>query len=220
MRVFNHELTVRRNESFTLDKPVVNKDGSPYIISSELINPYFLITVSSTLYQNEDSYNYHAWLPIELPRFYTTVPVRINDFTDNDGDQLYFGFENMTGPPSGYIGDTLITYSGEPDNDSPCYDALFYYEEDDGSKIYKWWSGENGWQNYECRIVHKFLQSYTKDWIERVYFYNIDLVDGTADINAKAGDRPLLNISELIPILEPTKISVLSNLKGGMKWQK
>lgn len=217
MRVSNHELTVRRNETFTLDKIVQNRDGSPYIISSELKNPYFLVTVSSTLYENDDSYTYHAWLPVELPRFHSTIPVKINDFTSLIGAPLYNGFDNMTGPPSGYINGSHIIYEG--DASTPCYDALFYYEDED-DKTYKWWSGENGWQDYECRIIHKFLQQYTGEWVERSYFYNIDLVDGTKNENASSGERPLENISELIPILEPTKVSVLSNLKGGMKWAR
>lgn len=219
MIVSNHELTVRRGETFTLDKLVQNRDGSPYIISSEMRNPYFLLTVSSTLYENENGYVYHAWLPVAEPRFYCTVPVRINDFTDVDGKQTYRGFDEMTGPPSAYINGVQVTY-GAGDSNSPCYDALFYYEDDDGNREYKWWSGEGGWQPYVCRIVHKFLPQYTKDWIERSYFYNIDLVDGTKNGNQGPSDRPIKSISELIPILPPTKVSVLSNLKGGMKWLK
>lgn len=219
MRVFNHELTVRRGETFTLDKLVQNRDGSPYVISSEMQNPYFLLTVSSALYDREDTYTYHAWLPVPNPRFYCTSPVRINDFKTIDGEQLYHGFDEMSGPPSGYINGVHVIYGAEGSN-LPCYDALFYYEDNDGNREYKWWSGESGWQSYVCRIVHKFLSQYTNDWIERNYFYNIDLVDGVKNRNAGPGDTPLLNVSEMVPILEPTKMSVLSNLKGGTKWLK
>ena len=218
MRVSNHELVVHRNETFTLDKLVKNRDDSPYIISSRMVNPHFLITVSSTLYDNDDSYVYHAWLPIDGPRFDSTTPVRINDFKYPSGEQMYHGFDGLSGPPSGEINGVSITYEG--DGDTPCYEALFYYEDEYHNKTYKWWSGSDGWQDYNCRIVHKFLQQYTRDWIERSYFYNIDLVDGTRNESASAGERPLSDICELIPILEPTRMSVLSNLKGDMRWVK
>ena len=225
MRVFNHELIVRRNETFTIDKIIQNRDGSPYLISSEMQNPHFVITVSSTLYPTDDGYAYHAWLPYEGPRFYSTVPVDITMFTKEDGSILYpHGFEGgateMTGAPSGYVDGVLVTYQpGE---------ALFYYDHPDGTREYKYPYYDTtdpdhpefkGWRSYECRIVHKFLQQYTRDWIEQVYYYNIDLVDGSLAKNHVDNGRPFDEISEVIPILEPTKLTVLSNLKGGMKWQ-
>ena len=219
MKVQNHDLTVRRNETFTIDRIIRNRDGSPYIISSKLLNPYFVITVSSSIYDVSDRYVYHAWLPVNVPRFHSTVPVRINDFKKKSGEELYpDGFGTMTGPPVGYVNGVDIRYGG--DTDEPCYDALFYYEDNNGNKIYKWWNGAEKWQDYECRIIHKFLQQYTRDWIEGRYYYNIELLDGTLDDNAKAGERPLKDVCEVIPILEDSKISVLSNLKGGMKWLK
>jgi hypothetical protein len=224
MRVFNHELTVRRNETFTLDKIIQNRDGSPYIITSEMQNPYFVITVSSTLYPTDDGYVYHAWLPYGGPRFHTTVPINIGDFTNKIGDKLYpNGFETLPGLLSGYINGKSITF--EPD------DALFYYEDASGNRTYKYpyyeFDGKDSytfkeWRDYECRIIHKFLQQYTRDWIEHSYYYNIELVDGSKE-EVPEGEvldgRPLTSISEVIPILEPTKMSVLSNLKGGMRWK-
>ena len=41
MKSFNNELIIHHGETFTIDKTVQNKDGSPYIISSELENYIF-----------------------------------------------------------------------------------------------------------------------------------------------------------------------------------
>ena len=41
MRVYNNEIQISRNESFTIDKMIKLKDGSPYIVSNQLHNPYF-----------------------------------------------------------------------------------------------------------------------------------------------------------------------------------
>lgn len=203
MRTYNNELTVRRNETFTIDKIVENKDGSPYIISKRLVNPYFLITIVSSTYDQKDRYTCNMWLPVALPRFDGTTPVNIADFTDISGKQLYKTFEDLSGLPSGYLNGVNITFEKD--------DALFYQETSDGKRIYKYY--DDGWKDYECRIVCKFLQSITKDWIERSYVYSIELVDGTKSENP---NKPLKNFSEVIPILTPTKLSVLSNLKGGM----
>lgn len=217
MRVFNHELTVHRNESFTIDKIIQNRDGSPYIISSELKNPYFVITVSSTLYPTDDGYTFHAWLPISVPRFNCTVPVNIRDFKQMNGDDAYpNGFDSMPGFPAAYLNDVNTEFEEG--------DALFYYDDENGNRIYKYGAyndkGEFEWRDYECRIVYKFLQEITSQWIERSYYYGIELIDGSAKAEVKDNDRPIDNINEVIPILEPTKLSVLSNLKGGMnRWK-
>ena len=39
MKVFNNEITIHRGETFSMDKVIQNKDGSPYIVSNRLVNP-------------------------------------------------------------------------------------------------------------------------------------------------------------------------------------
>lgn len=36
MKTFNNELVIHRGETFSMDKVVQNKDGSPYIVSNKL----------------------------------------------------------------------------------------------------------------------------------------------------------------------------------------
>ena len=217
MMVFNNEIVVRRNETFTIDKIIQNRDGSPYLISSELQNPHFLITVTNSLYDQKDRYLCNIWCPIDgvLPRFYTTVPVDMSIFKDEYGEQLYTSFDNM-GLPQGLVGDDIVAY--EPG------DALFYFEDDDGNRIYKYWDGsedEGSWKDYSCRIIQKFTNEITRNWIEGEYFYSIDLVSGELNPNfdvSNGDSRPINGPDELIPILGPTRLTVLSNLKGGTEW--
>lgn len=210
MRVTNNELIVRRNETFTLDRLVVNQDGSPYIISSEMQNPYFIISVSNSLYDTENRYLVNFWLPVTTPRFKSTRPMDVATLKNANGEQMYLSWANLKNTffANVYIDGKLIE-SVESD------DAVWYFEDDNGDRDYRYWNGET-WVPYECRIIFKFLQAFTKDWVERSYYYNIDLVDGIAANEVEVGGRPLIEISELIPILEPTKLSVLSNLKGGL----
>lgn len=207
MKSVNNELTIVRNESFTFDKKIVNRDDSPYIISSELKNPYFLVSVASAVYAGTERYICNFWLPVELPRFYCTTPVDIGTFTDENGNPLYRDFQSMSGLPSGYVNGLHVTYE--------VGDALFYCINEQGEKVYKYHDGTQ-WRDYECRIVFKVPSWITSEWTERSYLYNIDLVDGVKSEAADAADKPIASVSELIPILMPTKLSVLSNLKGGM----
>lgn len=212
MKVFNNEIIVRRNETFTIDKYVETRDGSPYIISNRLINPFFLITVTNSLYNQKDRYICHVWIPIELPKFDSTVPVNIADFKNEEGNQLYDSFDDLEdGLPGGYVGDNLVQYE--------VGDALFYHQNSDGKKTFKYWDDEaEVWKDYSCRVIYKFTQGITKNWIEGGYFYNIDLVDGVLDSEALQGQRPIpiSNLNEHIPILGATKLTVLSDLRGGM----
>ena len=80
MKNFNNEITVHRGETFTLNKNIQNRDGSPYIISSELSNPYFLLTVTTTRYKQENRYILSKWLDLsDFPRFYNTTPMDLWD---------------------------------------------------------------------------------------------------------------------------------------------
>lgn len=62
MKVFNNEITIHRGETFSMDKVVQNKDGSPYIVSNKLANPCVLIAVSTTRYAQDERYKLNKWL--------------------------------------------------------------------------------------------------------------------------------------------------------------
>lgn len=211
MKTFNNEIIVRRNETFTIDKIIETRSGAPYIISNRMQNPFFLITITNSLYNQKDRYMCNVWIPIELPRFESTVPVNLADFEKLDGSKAYpYGFKNLEGLPGGYINNVNVSYEEG--------DAVFYWEDDKGKRIYKYWDSKNGWTDYSCRIIYKFVHEITRNWIEGSYFYNIDLVDGDLDPNATQGQRPIpiSNVSEHIPILGATKLTVLTDLRGGM----
>jgi len=246
MKVYNNEITIARNETFTMDKYIQNRDGSPYIVSSMLDNPYLLVSVASSKYSQTDRYIYNSWLDLSTAkRFTTTVP--INALT------LYPSATDWTGVelPSGYEGDEDVTAYANY--------AVFYLTDSDGATTYKYWVYDDRsidysgtWTDYEFRFIKTFLQSVTKNWIEKTYYYNILLVAGTStletlttlcsdndvditdyednltymydqlyaisediveDINI---EKPIVNYSAVYTILETTKMSVLSNMKGVM----
>lgn len=80
METNRHFIKAHRGETFTIDKVLQNKDGSPYIISNELQNPYLLISVTGSQYDNSKTFYRNYWLNLEnFPRFTRTTPVNSNE---------------------------------------------------------------------------------------------------------------------------------------------
>lgn len=230
MRVYNHEIVIRRGEAFTIDKTIQNRDGSPYILP-KMPKPCFVVTVSNSLYPNENSIVYRNFIDVSsMPMFVDTRPVNVLDFTYPDGvTKLYpNGWSDLTlGPPGGYVNGELIIYTTSdtsvvpgydydgpgplenPDfgstSDGACDDALFCYTKSDGTTEYKRWDGR--WLDYQCRVVCLIPHEDTIKWKEGDYYYSIDLID-----NRDA-------VANVYPILGATKLSVLSNLRGGTIWK-
>ena len=198
MRTYNNDIKIRRGETFTMSKRFENRDKSPYIISSKLINPYFRITVSNTRYQQAGRYVHNRFLSLSrFPRFYLTRAVNINDIPTETGGEGYQSFINMP-LPAGYEGDETSGYAN----------IAVFYSEKNGNKSYKYWiynnKNENDfsgyWADYNCVITTQFGNKLTNTWLEQNYYYSIDLVSGPDVPN---------EINFVVPILSNSTISVL-----------
>jgi hypothetical protein len=86
MRLNGNEITIVRGESFSIDRTIVNRDGSPYIISNRLRNPHILITVADNAFLSKASKVYKYFLSLaDAPLFTVTNPVDIKK-TSQDGN--------------------------------------------------------------------------------------------------------------------------------------
>lgn len=201
MKVFKNELEVSIGESFTLSKIIQNKDGSPYVISSELTDPYWLITVSDTIYGQVDTYIYNKWLSLKNTlRFYITKPINLEDLGYTSWDAVL---------PAGYEGDETSGYA----------DMAVFYLTIAGVTKYKYWKYDNidegdysgHWEDYECKIITHFSSRITSEWQPKNYYYSITLISGIRN----DGENFVSLIDVSYPILPPTKIIVRSVLRGG-----
>lgn len=220
MKTFNNELVIHRGETFSMDKVVQNKDGSPYIVSNKLKNPYVLVAVSTTRYDQNKRYLLNQWLPLtDKPRFSITDPIDLTSFkTDVNGTvSKYTSFDdvNIRKPVlgsggkdcivSGYIGDRFVFYDYD--------DCVLYLENEQGIKEYRYWNLEQeGLLKYEFRITCPFTQDITSQWVEQSYVYSMTLMSGELPAS---GEPPFANIDTVQPLLIPTKLSVLSSINGG-----
>lgn len=156
MRLKNYDIHCYRGESFTLDFDVVNDDGSPYIVSNQMKDAHILLNISSTKYQQDDNIAERYWInlneePNKLPKFYTTIPLKLTSF-----DTIY----------------------KEEYPDHTADDAVYYVENDDGSKTYKYYDANSGeYKDYSFRVIIPFRTSNTIKWTEQRYYYSILLVD-------------------------------------------
>lgn len=204
MQSYKNELTVTRGETFTIDKTLVNKDGSPYIVSSKLNNPYWLLSISNTVYSQENRYVKNYWLPVSEPRFNSTIALNIKDVkvSADSNTPLYNSLKEITNLPIiGYVNGVAVSFDTGTD-------TLFY---DDTIDKYMYW--DNGWKEYECRIIKTFLREDTIEWTSQNYQYSIQLVSGSNNFDT---DEPLNKIDTSYTILLPTKIKVTDVVNGGL----
>lgn len=234
MNVNGNEITVHRGETFTIDRYIVNRDGSPFVVSSKYANPYILLSVSSTRYSQADRYVLNIWMSLDalgpdqitLPRFVNTTIIEKPDEDTFEQDAKADG----------------------------AFEAVYYVV---STGKYRYYAGQdkNGdvFKDYEFRLTYPFTHDITSQWIEQSYLYSIRLVSGTStddyvckiydllfkdsngynedlDIELKYEaicnkdetykainlDRKLISFGAVQEIVVPTKLTVLSELNGGI----
>lgn len=201
MQVLNNEIFLTQGEQITLDFLLQNKDGSPYIISNKLKNPYFLVTVASSQYEQSDRYVLNKWCDAKkYYTFYTTQPIAISSTK---------GFPANL--PDAVKQDVISNNNG----DYSTY-AVWYTIDSNDNKTYYRWTG-TAFTKYECRFVITFTPEVTEQWTGRNFIYEIKLVDGEVnnDYTVSNGKRPIVNYSFVQTILDSTKLSVKPNINNG-----
>lgn len=177
MRVLKNEIYIQRGEIFSLDFAVRNAKGDPFVVFEKWENPHLLITITPSLYEQNNRADELYWLDIgkvwkenadksmnlePLHRFISTEALYLSMFDTNEAVNNY-------------------KLNRDPASDLYIGKYLFYVDEKaDGKRTYKYFSGfdENGlavWADYDFRIVKTFD---TKDWQNPTYLYDIKVVSG------------------------------------------
>lgn len=247
MNVNGNEITVHRGETFTIDRYIVNRNGSPFVVSSKYANPYILLSVSSTRYSQADRYVLNVWMSLDafgpdqitLPRFVNTTIIEKPDEETFEKDAKE---------------DAKAEKLTAEDFASGRFAAVYYIV---STGKYRYYAGQdaNGdvFKDYEFRLTYPFTHDITSQWIEQSYLYSIRLVTGTStddyvckiydllfkdsngynnylnvelkyeaicnkDETYKAInlDRKLISFGAVQEIVVPTKLTVLSELNGGI----
>ena len=208
MKNFNNEIQIRRGETFTIDKFVENKDGSPYIVSNKLSNPYFVITIASSKFEQANRYIKKYWLSLaNYPKFLSTQPVDLHSIkVSSSSTEIKYDDFPVDGLIEGYVDGVYVQYDRFDD-------AVFYIDKGDAVE-YKYYNTEVdktgtpvGWTTYKCRIIKSFSSADTSEWSEQEYIYSIDLI---------SLPKPVTEINDefevKMPILKPTKLKILTSI--------
>lgn len=201
MRTDGINITIRRGEAFTVDYLLTNADGSPYIVSSELIHPYILVSVASNSFSTKNAYEYNQWCDlIDYYRFEDTNVVTIaNISTEPEGASF---LNNLAKDASGRYYYKL---------------AVFYCTADGKYYVYKrqapaGYTGDDaaaGYYEYKFRIVASFDTDVTKDWSSQSYTYRISLVSLTDTFDTEGVETQLS-----VPLIADGTIKVLNSVGG------
>ena len=76
MKTLGKTIIVNRGETFVLSRKVFKDDGiTPYVLSTSIVNPYLIITVSSSTYRVNGGYKTNFWLDLSTyPSFSPVAP--------------------------------------------------------------------------------------------------------------------------------------------------
>lgn len=181
MRYVGRDIYIQRGETFTLDFEVVNAKGDPLMLFKKWPNPYLVITVSNSLYEQEGDMCKVYWL--DLSKIY------VQDAQGNLEEKPFKSFI-VTEPlylPNFNVPDALHLYESKIVTDvNSEFDIcnFLFTNEQDGIKKYKYvksYTGTAGaitdevWEDYKFRILKCFD---TNDWTEQTYICDMKIVCG------------------------------------------
>lgn len=189
MKVLGKNIIVRRGETFVLSRKVFKDDGrTPFVLPTSILNPYLVISVTSTAYNVEGRYKCNYWLNLaNYPKFMYSVPV--------DG-ALYIAGNKV--PVAGYhcdketyVIDTCIFWRNETVGDKQV--IVYYYakakHDANGNILY---TDNNTYYQadffqYSFVFTKQFLEYQTRDWVESQYQYTFKLIGGETTNNVLKG---------------------------------
>lgn len=175
MNTLGNDVYVTRGESWTYDATIVNNDGSPYIVSNQYPNPYYLFKLSSDIYKINNRYYDEIWCPINAgDTFYCSEPLQLTEFSNPFNLAL--------------LGDVIKQEISDKGLTADNY-AVYYVVDTDGNRIYKKWisadkpNEETGnipgrWEDYSCNFRLAFMSRDTVNWTAQTYIYKLDVVSG------------------------------------------
>lgn len=171
MESFGNKRKVRQGEDWSLSLNLLAGDEPdvPYIVSSELDNPFFVVTVASTKYEKNLRYVKSWWNEVNSVRFYQTTPLyvgelaSINDLPENASVVGEVANENYLYQYT-LIGDNIDKKLGR----KPYYYYYFDHSQPNSPRI----------DGYNCEVIFNFFSKDTVEWSSQNYLYQLSLVTG------------------------------------------
>lgn len=215
MRTKAGDIYCERGETFTIGFDVRGNDGAPYVLSSQLegdgLKAYLLLTVASSANVTESERKvYNFWGDTsKIDKFYTTKPL-MRDDVGAVGDSASAAWTAIN---------SLITDAEEAKGVTPANYAIYYKEDNDGTRTYRRITGTDAntakWADYKFLYYKHFSKAITEQWVESQYDYALKVVSGTVIKGAKSEDRPII-VDTSYPILSVHSIYIDTNVRGSI----
>lgn len=223
MQVRGTDITVHRGEMFSMDYLLVNRNGAPYIFpkSSSVKNPHFLLTIASTKYLQDGRYLKNYWLKIpEDMRFVNTNPndavAEPNGVPGNADAKDYIYYKIVDGKKKyrRWTGKEFVDYE-------------FRFTKTFTTPETLQWTAQS--YVYSINYVDGELML---DYLTELYKQNISLEDVPTSkydlytalvkfddkYSSIEYERELHDTPISIPIVTPSKLSVIDEVQGGLKY--
>lgn len=216
MRTKAGDIYCERGETFTIGFDVRGNDGAPYVLSSQLegdgCKAYLLLTVASSANVTESERKvYNFWGDTSnIDKFYTTKPLMRTDVSA-PGESASASWTA--------INSEHITDAERAKGITPANYAIYYKEDDDGTRTYRRITGTDAntakWADYKFLYYKHFSKAITEQWVESQYDYALKVVSGTVIANAQSEDRPII-VNTSYPILSVHSIYIDTNVLGSI----
>lgn len=205
MKTYADRIQVERGEAWTYDVYFQNRDGSPFVVSSELQNAQILVTVASSKYTQDGRYIANFWCDVAsaFPTFYSTQTTTIVDATATSISTL------KSPADAGVILPDWQAYE--------TYSVYAWTDSDDVTHYLRW--SDNKYHEYSFHFVQQFPTEITNEWIEQSYVFGIKLLGGLANEDYDPNDmtsRPLLTTEGVQVLVAPMQLIVTSNIAGSL----
>lgn len=205
MRVYADRIQVERGESWSYDVYFQNRDGSPFIVSSQLQNAYILVTVASSKYTQNGRYIANFWNKVSdgHPTFYSTQVFELTG-------------ETMPTPENGLSPEIQADIAAKGCTFSNY--CVYKWVDANGVAQYKRWTG-TAYEDYDFHFVITFPTDITLEWIEQNYVFGIKLLSGVENPDYDPdieGSRPIINYDGVQVLVAPMQLIVTSNISGSL----
>jgi len=161
VKLLGNEVYIKQGEVWPVDFEVLSKDGTPFMLPAPIRNPYVVVTLTSSRYEQQDRFVRNWWLDLSgIKAFFRSEPLYVSAF---DVDTILQEYPELTTDSSDEL-NYICNY-------------LFYTRDSQNKKVYSFVEiiMLPRWEGYNFRIVTTLDVS---DLLEQTYLYDVKIVAG------------------------------------------
>lgn len=216
MRTYSDRIMVERGETWTYDVLLQNRDGSPFIVSSQINNPHICTTVASSKYSQTGRYIANFWCPVKgnYKTFYSSQPVMLVSEDDDGTMPLPTGSQAVVADVARLKQAGKVTGYGDY--------AVYGWDQGGGVieyRVYNDTTGAYEEEEYSFRYSVLFTSPITALWTEQSYVFTVKLLSGQLNpeySDSNNGVRPLLNTETMTSLVQPMTLVVAASVDGSI----